>query len=391
MVDGNSKNMTSDKYSTALSEPLYVGRPNIGNRERFLQRINEMLDRRWLSNDGPLVREFEGAVAGYTGVKHCIAICNATVGLEIAIRATGLKGEVIVPAYTFIATAHALSWQGIRPVFADIDPRTHNLDPACVERLITPHTTGIIGVHVWGSPCDTETLEDIGMRHGLTVMYDAAHAFGCSHKGTMVGNFGSCEVFSFHATKFLNSFEGGAIVTNNDELAERIRLMRNFGFKGFDNVVSIGTNGKMSEPCAAMGLTSLESVEELIAINERNHAAYRDHLAGIPGIHLLERRDGEKYNYQYVVMEVDGLKYGKNRDELVEFLHANNVIARRYFWPACHRMQPYLSDSYYKKMTLNQTEQVAARVVVLPTGETISEQEIRIICDIISMFRKSPK
>ena len=386
MIDGNAKSQAAHVGRPEFTEPLHVGRPNIGNRERFLQRINEMLDRRWLSNDGPLVREFESAVAGYIGARHCIALCNATVGLEIAIRATGLKGEVIVPAYTFVATAHALTWLGIRPVFADIDPGSHNVDPVSVERLITPQTTGIIGVHVWGRPCDTKALEDIGRSHDLTVMYDAAHAFGSSCGGTMVGNFGECEVFSFHATKFLNSFEGGAIVTNNDALAEKIRLMRNFGFKGFDNVVTMGTNGKMSEPSAAMGLTSLESVGELIAINERNHAAYRDHLAGIPGIHLLERGDGERHNYQYVVIEVDGLKYGKSRDELVDKLHAENVIARKYFWPGCHRMHPYVMDHPEAQRNLPATELVAPRVVVLPTGETIDPQMISRICKIIRNF-----
>lgn len=386
MVDGNSTKQAPDNGGPEFSEPLHVGRPNIGNRDRFLQRINEMLDRRWLSNDGPLVREFEAAVAGYIGVKHCIALCNATIGLEIAIRATGMKGEVIVPAYTFIATAHALTWQGIRPVFVDIDLGTHNLDPALVEQMITPRTTGIIGVHVWGRPCDTKALEDIGRRYGLTVMYDAAHAFGSSSEGTMVGNFGECEVFSFHATKFLNSFEGGAVVTNNDELAKKIRLMRNFGFKGFDNVVTLGTNGKMSEPCAAMGLTSLECVEELIAINERNHTAYRDHLAGIPGIHLLERGDGERHNYQYVVMEVDELKYGKSRDEVVDKLHSENVIARKYFWPGCHRMKPYFTDNPESSLSLPATEVVAPRVVVLPTGETVDPPIITRICKIIRNF-----
>jgi dTDP-4-amino-4,6-dideoxygalactose transaminase len=369
---------------TKLTKPLHVGRPNIGNRDRLLQRINEMLDRRWFSNDGPLVREFEAAVASHVGVKHCIAVCNATVGLEIAVRSMNLTGEVIVPSYTFVATAHALTWQGIRPVFADIDPTTHNIDPSAVERLITPSTTGIIGVHVWGRPCDTEALVDIGRKYGLKVMYDAAHAFGSSSKGVMVGNFGECEIYSFHATKFLNCFEGGAVVTNNDTLAEKIRLMRNFGFHGFDNVISLGINGKMSEPCAAMGLTSLESIDEFIAINERNHSAYRVKLAEIPGIHLLERVDGERHNYQYIVIEVNESLFGRTRDDLVDLLHAQNVIARKYFWPGCHRMQPYASDACISADRLPQTELVASRVVILPTGETVDPQIISDICNIIS-------
>src|SRR4051794_14306014 len=207
--------------SPVFNAPVYVGRPNIGNRERLLERINDMLDRRWLSNNGPYVQEFERKVAEYLGVRHCIAMCNGTVALEIAIRATGLRGEVIVPSFTFIATAHALQWQEITPVFCDIDPRTHLIDPAQLQRLITPRTTGIIGVHTWGQPCDIEALTQIAERRGLTLLFDASHAFGCSYNGKMVGGFGAAEVFSFHATKFFNTFEGGAIVTNNDDLATK--------------------------------------------------------------------------------------------------------------------------------------------------------------------------
>ncbi|MBV9268734.1 MAG: aminotransferase class I/II-fold pyridoxal phosphate-dependent enzyme, partial [Acidobacteriaceae bacterium] len=245
----------------AFDAPLHVGRPNIGDRERLLARINDMLDRRWLSNNGPFVNEFEEKLKSYLGVRHCIPMCNGTVALEIAIRALGLKGEVIVPSFTFIATAHALQWQEITPVFCDLDPRTHTIDPAQVQRLITPRTTGIIGVHVWGKVCDVESLCEIARRRKLALMFDASHALGCSWRGTMVGNFGSAEVFSFHATKFLNTFEGGAIATNDDELAAKIRLMKNFGFRGYDNVEYIGTNGKMTEISAAMGLTGLESLD----------------------------------------------------------------------------------------------------------------------------------
>ena len=176
-----------------------------------------MLDRRWLSNNGVFVRDFERQIADYLGVKHCIAVCNGTIALELAIRALELKGEVIIPSFTFIATAHALQWQEITPVFCDIDPKTHTLNPWRVESLITPRTSGIIGVHVWGQPCDVETLTEIANKHHLKLMFDASHAFGCSHGRTMIGNFGSAEVFSFHATKFINAFEGGAIVTNDDE------------------------------------------------------------------------------------------------------------------------------------------------------------------------------
>ena len=369
-------------------EPLHVGRPNIGSREKFQARITGMLDRRWLSNDGPLVKEFEQEIASYSGVKHCIALCNATVGLEIAIRALELSGEVIIPSYTFVATAHALKWQGIQPVFADLDPKTHNIDPEAVERLITKRTSGIIGVHVWGTPCNTEALEEIGRKHGLKVMYDAAHAFGCSRGETMVGNFGECEVYSFHATKFLNSLEGGAIVTNNDELAGKIRLMRNFGFQGYDRVVSLGMNGKMNEASAAMGLTSLESVDVFVSINTRNHRCYRKHLEKTEGIKLFERTDNGKHNYQYVVIEVDEELFGRSRDEIVNELHHHNVMARKYFWPGCHKMEPYATENPSAAHSLPNTEKLAKKVMVLPTGESIDEAIIADICLIISNMSK---
>lgn len=362
---------------------LHVGRPNVGNRERLLARINCLLDRRWFTNNGPLVREFEERISEYVGVKHCIAMCNATVALEIASRALELHGEIILPAYTFVATAHAFQWQEITPVFADIDPATHNIDCRSVERLITPKTSAIVGVHLWSRPCDIASIEALGKKHDVHVMFDAAHAFGCSHGGRMIGGFGECEVFSFHATKFLNSFEGGAVTTNNDVLAEKMRLMRNFGFAGFDRVIYLGVNGKMTEICAAMGLTSLEGIEELLEVNRRNYLAYRGALAEIPGLSLLGYDEKEKNNYQYIVVEVDPTACPAGRDELVAVLHANNIIARKYFWPGCHRMEPYRSLQPNAGLLLSQTERVAERVLLLPSGQTVSVEMISAICDII--------
>jgi dTDP-4-amino-4,6-dideoxygalactose transaminase len=370
--------------SPAFPELLHVGRPNLGSREMMQRRVDEIFDRRWFTNDGPLVKEFERAIQELTGVKHCVAMCNATIAMEIAIRALELRGEVIVPAYTFIATAHALQWQEITPVFADMDPATHNIAPGSIECLITPRTTGIIGVHVWGRPCDTEAIESIASKHKLKVMYDAAHAFGCSHRGRMVGSLGSCEVFSFHATKFINCFEGGAVVTNDDVLAAKMRLMRNFGFNGYDKVIYPGTNGKLTEVCAAMGLTSLEAMEEIIAANFRNYETYREGLEGLPGISLKQYDPDERRNYQYIVVEVDE-KSGAalNRDELVAVLHAENVLARKYFWPGCHRMEPYKSFFPNAHLLLPQTEKLAGQIMILPTGQTVEVEDIKTICDII--------
>lgn len=367
----------------AFVEPLHVGRPNIGDRQRLIARINDLLDRRWLTNDGPYVREFEQAVAARLGVRHCIAMANGTVALEIAIRGLGLSGEVIVPSYTFVATAHALQWQEITPVFCDIDPVSHTIDPRQVERLITPRTTGIIGVHLWGRPCDTTALESVARRRNLTLMYDASHAFGCSHEGRMIGSFGRAEVFSFHATKMLNTFEGGAIVTNDDALAGRVKLMRNFGFAGFDNVIYLGTNGKMSEVSAAMGLTGLESMDDFIAVNRRNYLRYVEEFQDIPGLRIFRHDESEKRNFQYVVAEVDESESACSRDLLIQVLHAENVIARRYFYPGCHRMEPYRSYFPHAGLLLPETERVAARVIVLPTGTAVSPDDVAKICGII--------
>jgi dTDP-4-amino-4,6-dideoxygalactose transaminase len=367
----------------AFNDTLHVGRPNIGNRDRLFARINDILDRRWLTNNGPYVQQFETKIAEFLSVRHCVAICNGTVALEIAIRALALTGEVIIPSFTFVGTAHAAQWQEITPVFCDIDPSTHNLNPAQVEKLITPRTSGIIGVHTWGRPCDVDALDGIARRRNLHLLFDAAHAFGCSYNGKMVGGFGRCEVFSFHATKFFNSFEGGAVLTNDDVLAEKMRLMRNFGFSGYDNVIYIGTNGKMTEVCAAMGLTSLESVEEFVETNRCNHRVYRRELKGIPGITLMDYDEGQRSNYQYIVLEVDEAEAGLARDELLDVLFAENVLARRYFYPGCHRMEPYGSYFPHAVSMLPETEKLCRRVMVLPNGTSVGEQTVEKICGII--------
>jgi len=349
----------------------------VGDEERFFSRARDIFSRRWFSNGGVYVREFEERMKALLGVRHCIPIANATVALEIAIRALGLKGEVIVPSFTFVATAHALQWQEITPVFCDIDPKTHALDPEQIERLITPKTTGIIGVHLWGRPCNVDAIAEVAGRHDLRVLYDAAHAFACSHKGRMIGHFGDAEVFSFHATKFLNTFEGGAIATNNDELAERMRLMKNFGFAGYDKVVHIGTNGKMCEMSAAMGLTGLECLDDFIAVNKANHAAYTEAFASIPGISVVPYDSAEKCNYQYVVCEIDAADFGLSRDELLRVLQAENILVRRYFSPGAHRMEPYRSLYPNAGLLLRETERLCERILSLPTGTAIQEEHLQ--------------
>jgi dTDP-4-amino-4,6-dideoxygalactose transaminase len=390
--DWNKRAMTSKHDNPAddpvaldgppsFKDPLHVGRPNIGDKETFLRFVDEIFDRKWLTNDGPLMEQFEQRIAEYLGVKNCVAMSNGTIALEIAIRALGLSGEVIVPAYTFIATAHALHWQGITPVFADVDPKTQMLDPAAVRRMITSRTTGIIGVHLWGRGAPVDELQAVADEYGLALMFDAAHALGCSLYGKMIGGFGRAEVLSFHATKFFNTFEGGALLTNDDVLADKARLMRNFGFQG-DDVIYPGTNGKMSEICAAMGLTNLDSIDLVIETNRRNYYAYRDMLADLQGISLIEYNEAERNNFQYIVAAVRK-ECPASRDDIVDGLRAKNVLARKYFWPGCHRMEPYRSLFPNAGLMLPHTEELADQVVVLPNGMDITSHEIGIIAEMI--------
>jgi dTDP-4-amino-4,6-dideoxygalactose transaminase len=369
--------------SPEFAEKLYVGRPNVPDGPGFLERATDLLERRWLTNAGPYVTEFEERVAQYLGVRNCVAMCNATVALEIASRALGFRGEVIVPSFTFVATAHALQWQEITPVFCDVALDTHNLDVQRIEALITPRTTGILGVHLWGRACDVDVIETIAGRHNLRVLFDAAHAFGCSYRGQMIGSFGSAEVLSFHATKFLNTFEGGAVVTNDDALAEKIRLMKNFGFADYDQVIHIGTNGKMTEIAAAMGLASLECLDRFVHANRRNYVAYRSGLEAIPGVRLLQYDESEKCNFHYIALEIDSAMSAITRDRIQQILWAENVLARRYFYPGCHRHEPYRSMNPQAGRLLPNTELLADRVLILPTGTAVPEDDAARVSNLI--------
>jgi dTDP-4-amino-4,6-dideoxygalactose transaminase len=368
----------------AFADHLHVGRPNLGDKAAFLARIDDIWEHRRLSNHGPYVRAFEQRVAETLGVRHCIATSSGTMALEIAIRALGLSGEVIVPSFTFIATAHALQWHGITPVFADVDDR-HNLDPRQIESLITPRTTGILGVHLWGRPCDVEGLETLARKHGLRLLFDASHAFGTSYHGRMIGHFGEAEVFSFHATKFVNALEGGAIVTNDDSVARIARRMINHGQDDKGGASGVGTNGKMNEIAAAMGLTSLAQMDAVIAHNRDMHHAYRQHLADLPGVRLLDYDEAERCNYQYIVLEVDDTVTGISRDLLVEVLQAENVLAKRYFHPGCHAQEPYRSQDPQAYQRLSRTGILANHVMVLPTGTGVTAEDVARIGEIIRL------
>ena len=366
----------------AFLEPLWVGRPNLGDRERFFDRLGWALDNRWITNGGPLVREFELRVADAVEVRNCVATANATTALQLVLRSLGCTGEVIMPALTFVATPHAASWLGLDVVFCDVDPETATLDPAAVEAALTERTSAIVGVHLWGRPCATDLLAKVASANDVPLILDAAQAFGATSGGRPIGGFGSAEVFSFHATKVVNTFEGGAVVTDDDALAAQIRAMRNFGLDSSGQASMAGVNGKMPESSAAMGLCSLDAFPETVAHNELNHDLYRRELDGVRGVRVVEFDRSCRNNFHYLIVQVDRDVHELSRDALFEVLRAERIMAQRYFWPGCHQMEPYRSE---RAVELPNTEDIGERVLALPTGPSVSKEDIRRVCDVVAL------
>lgn len=345
--------------------------------------MEEAFDRNYLTNNGPLVQQLENEIAGRSQVEYCTAVCNGTLAQLLILKAFELEGEVILPSFTFISTAHACLWQKLSPVFCDISPIDLMIDPPRAEELITDRTSAVIGVHLFGNICDVTGLTDICRRHGLKLILDAAHAFGCRLGETPVGGLGQAEFFSFHATKFFSTFEGGAILTNDPHLDHRIKLLRNFGFRGYDDVGFLGINAKMSEASAAMGLASLPRLDQRMAQARETDALYRRHLSGIPGISLLETGRQGTTNYHYLVIMVDGDAFGVSRDTLNKVLWQENVKTRRYFYPGCHRMEPYRSLHDYPADHLPVTRKISKEILCLPTNLVRGEKDIEMITQII--------
>lgn len=364
-----------------FSRPLHVGAPNVVDPEAFIQRLRGIFHRNQLTNGGPEEREFEQAISERLGVRHCIAVVNATTALQVLCRALDWRGEVIVPSFTFVATANALAWLGIQPVFCDVDPHTHNIDARLVENLITERTAGILGVHLWGRPCDVEALQRIARQRKLDLVFDAAQAWGCSSGGTPIGRFGRAEVFSFHATKWVHSFEGGVITTDDSDLAERCAAIRNFGFVGYDRTNTLGINGKMTEAAAAMGVVSLKTEDPILQRNRANFDAYVEGLRGLPGVQIVKPAAGDRWHYHDVVLEIDETVAPLDRDLLQRVLWQENVLARRYFHPGCHRLEPYRSASTHRALPV--TEQLAHRTLALPTGLQMEPYEATSVCDVV--------
>ena len=369
----------------AAARPLHVNRPNAGDRQVFGDLVDGIWDSRWFTNAGPLVDRFEAELAAFLGVDHVVVMASGTAALDVLIRALDLEGEVILPSYTFISSPHVLMRAGLRPVFCDIEPAHWNIDPAACEAVITNQSSAILATHVWGRAADIETLQGIATRHGLALIFDTAHGFGCTHKGRRLGRFGDAEVFSFQANKAFHCGEGGAVSTNDAALAARLRRERSFGFVAFDEVAGTGTNAKLPELSAALGLTNLAAFPDHVARARAVWQRYADNLAGLPGFALQAYGGNETYNHQYVAGLI-APDTALSRDQIIDILHAEGVLARRYFYPGCHGMKPY--DSLYPglKQSLTVTEDISKRVLVLPGGAAISDDEIDLVCDLMRLI-----
>jgi dTDP-4-amino-4,6-dideoxygalactose transaminase len=330
-----------------------------------------------LTNNGFYVQALENKVKEFLQVNNVVAVCNATTGLQIVAKALRLTGKVIMPSFTFVATAHAMKWIGLEPVFCDVT-KMHNIDPYLVRTKIGDDVSAVLGVHLWGNPCYCNLLESITGMNDIKLIFDAAHAFGCAHGDKMIGNFGSAEVFSLHATKCINSFEGGLITTNDDSLAQSCRELRNFGFVGYDDVQSIGINGKMSEIHAAMGLAMLDLYPQIAKRNQEIFEQYFDILSPLNGIFILQPTD-VLHNYQYIVTEIRQETIGISRDTVLEALHERGIVARRYFYPGIHKM-PMYDDGI---TILPITEKLCRDVLVLPTGFSMKDEHVTFVCNVI--------
>jgi dTDP-4-amino-4,6-dideoxygalactose transaminase len=363
------------------SSPIYVTRPHLPPLEEVMPYLESIWESRVLTNGGSFHQQLEVELCKYLGVPHISLFCNATVALVTALQALQIKGEVITTPFSFVATAHSLLWNGLTPVFVDIDAETLNLDPRRIEEAITPKTTAILPVHVYGNPCDVDAIEAIAKKHQLKVIYDAAHAFGVNcHCGQSVLNHGDLSVLSFHATKVFNTFEGGAIISQSAEMKRRIDHLKNFGFVDETTVVECGINGKMSEFNAAIGLAQLKGIDQAIAQRAAIKTQYQQALAGIQGISFVEH-SGTNSNHSYLPIRVSQ-QCKSTRDEIFDHLKKNNVHTRRYFYPLITDF-PMYKNSRGNAPQLPQARTAASEVLCLPIYPDLASSELQRICDSI--------
>lgn len=362
-----------------MASPIYVTKPYLPPLEEFIPLLERIWESRQLTNGGPFHVELEAALAEYLGVEHIALFTNGTLALMTALQALRITGEVITTPFSFVATAHSLLWNNIRPVFADIDPTTCNLDPARIESAITPQTTAILPVHCYGGPCDVDAIERIADTYGLKVIYDAAHAFGVKYRGNSLLRCGDLSVLSFHATKVFTTFEGGAIVCRDAKMKQRIDYLKNFGHAGEVTVVAPGINGKMNEMQAAFGVLQLKHIDHLLAARERVDRRYREALGHVPGISCLAKSGSVVSNHAYFPIFI-GAGYFLDRDGLNDLLRANGIVARRYFYPLISDMPMYRGFASAAVVNLSAAQKVSAQVLCLPIyPELIAAEQDRII------------
>ncbi len=364
-----------DSDLTTARETIYVTRPALPPLEEFIPYLEQIWENRILTNGGPFHQKLEAALGEYLGVPFVSLFNNGTNALITALQALELTGEVITTPFTFVATTHAIVWNGLAPVFVDIDSQTLNLDPKRIEAAITPKTSAILPVHCYGNPCDVDAIEEIAQRHHLKVIYDAAHAFEVkSHCGSLL-NHGDLSVLSFHATKVFNTFEGGAIVCRDAEMKRRIDCLKNFGFENEVTISSVGTNGKMSEFNAALGLLQLKYVDQSIAARRDIDQFYRERLRAISGITCVNNVGQQSANYSYFPIIV-GDGFPLSRDELYQRLRSEGIYARRYFYPLISNLERYRSIDSADSKHLKTANDVANRVVCLPIYDGLNRTDV---------------
>ncbi len=370
-----------------FDQPIYVSRPFLPPLGEFCEGLKEIWETRWLTNNGPVLRRYTQQLANYFETDNLCLFSNGTLALQIALQGMGIAGEVITTPFTFVATTHALFWNKIRPVFVDIEPDFYTLDPEKVEAAITPWTSAIMAVHVYGYPCRLNLLADIARRRNLTLIYDAAHAFGVKVGHKSLAHFGDLSMFSFHATKSYHSIEGGMLTFRNSGLKSTFDYLKNFGFKNEVEVVMPGTNAKMNEMQALMGSLALSHFAEVTERRRQITLLYRRRLKEVPGIHLPpEPAPDVEYNYAYVAVEVDKDEFGMDRDALYESLKQYNIFTRRYFYPlvcdfACYRNLPGKDD-------LSVARRVSNRILAMPIYDSLALSDVEAICDAVAQLQR---
>ena len=373
MSDSNKKQIT---VTSPLLPPL----------EEFIPYLHKIWDSKWITNMGQFHQQLEEALCNYLGVKYISIFTNGTLPLITALQALEIKGEVITTPYSFVATTHSLWWNGIKPVFVDIDPITCNINPNKIEAAITPQTTAIMPVHVYGTPCDMDAIQAIADKYGLKVIYDAAHAFGVKQNGKSVLAAGDMSTLSFHATKVYNTIEGGALVCNDAETKKRIDYLKNFGFEDETTVVGPGINGKMDEVRSAYGLLNLKQVDKAIDIRKKIVQQYRNALQGISGISFMNDIEGVRHNYAYFPIFVDAEKYGMKRDELYFKMKAKNILGRRYFYPLISTFSTYKDLPSSCSENLPVSVRIADSVICLPIHTELTDEDVKRVIAAIELL-----